>query len=220
LYASRLEAGSNASVYTEIYVAPTTTAPTATLTVTATYLDEDLQIVRSDDYRLIVLLRGSIEISLTDIAVIPSTPVSGSPFSITVTVTNIGTSTASAAYAIPTLGNIPVRPFGSRSVYIGNIEVNLPTAFTLNLQLDNTTESSTTIPVVLSYMDNLRTAHNITFSVPITITPKTSSTSTTQQRGYSILGIPLFTFVALLAVFAAIIVISVFLMRRRMRKKE
>jgi len=214
LHIDRLEPGEIKRVYTEMYVPPTTSAQTSSLTVTVTYFDEDLGIVQNDDQRLTMLLRGLIEISLTDVAVIPSTPHSGSPFSITVTVTNVGTSTAYAAYAIPLISGLPVRPFGPRSVYIGNIETNLPTTFTANLQLENTTERTTTLPVVLSYMDNLRALHNVTFNIPINVASPVVTPTSTRQSGLGL--VPIAT---VLGVSAAAIIVIFVLVRRRMRRK-
>ncbi|MFQ6135365.1 MAG: hypothetical protein ACE5KU_06105, partial [Nitrososphaerales archaeon] len=183
LQIDRLDPEESLQVEVEIYVPSTTTAPTASVTVTATYLDEDLWITQSESHKLNVLLRGLIDISLTDVAVIPSTPRVGGPFSITITVTNVGTSTAYAAYAIPSLEDLPLKTFGPKSVYIGNIEINLPTTFTVNLQLENTTQKTITVPVTLRYMDNLRSLHNVTFSVPISVAPRTSSAPLMPSRG-------------------------------------
>jgi len=219
LYINRLEPGERGQIYTEIYVPPATTAPTASLTLMVTYHDEDLGIVQSNDEKLSMLLRGLIEIRLTDIAVIPSTPRVGSPFSITVTVTNVGTSTAAAAYAIPLIEGLPVKPFGPRSVYIGNIEVNLPTTFTLNLQLENTTEDVIMLPVVLSYMDNLRTLHNITFSISINVAPKTGTSPQTPQGGLEILGRPVLTIATILGVSATVMVVFIIVIKRMRRQK-
>ena len=210
-YVSKIGPEEKRRIETEIYVPSTISAPTATLTATVTYFDGDVWALQSESYQLSMLLRGFIEISLTDEAVIPSTPRIGGPFSITMTVTNIGTSTAYAAYAIPDLEDLPLKTFGPKSVYIGNIELNLPTTFTVNLQLENTTESRITLPVTLRYMDNLRSLHNVTFSVPIDVAPQTGSSSQTSQPGRHFLGDPLTTvgITAAVAVTAVIIVIAV-----------
>ena len=138
-YIDRLPPGEARLIETEVYV-PSVTSQTASLKVAVTYLDDDLWVSRSETHHLSVLLRGFIDISLTDTAVIPSAPTLGSPFSITITITNVGTSAAYAAYAIPDLKGLPLRSFSPRSVYVGNIETNLPTTITINLQLENTTQ--------------------------------------------------------------------------------
>jgi len=174
LYVDRLGPKDHLRIETEIYVPSTAIAPTASFALTVAYFDDDLWMAQSESNLVTVLLRGLIEISMTDFAVIPSTPRPSGPFSITVTLTNLGTGTAYAAYAIPNLENLPIRTFGPKSVYIGNIELNIPTTVTINLQLENTTQRKLTLPVTLKYMDNLRSLHNVTFSIPINVGSQTS----------------------------------------------
>jgi len=210
LHIDRLKPGEEMKIETEVYIPSTTIAPTGSITIMTTYFDEDAWLSQSETHQLTVLLRGLIEISLTDFAVIPSTPRSGSPFSITVTITNIGTSTAYAAYAASDLEGLPLSTFGPKSTYIGNIETNLPTTFTVNLQVGNTTNTSITLPVTLRYMDNLRSLHNITFQIPIDVLgPSTSGSSSQERPGIgTFLGVPglgIFIVVAIVAVAVAII---------------
>jgi len=115
---------------------------------------------------------------------------------------------------MPVLEGLPLKTFGPKSVYIGNIEANLLTTFTLNMRLENTTAKEITLPVVLSYMDNLRSLHNVTFSVPIEIGVPTGSLPRPGQGGFEILGIPLSTFVIVIAV-VAVTAVAVIGLRRR-----
>lgn len=165
----------------EIYVPSSVMSPTASLTLLASYFDEERWLEQQESYTLNFLLRGLIEITVTDQVVIPAEPRIGSPFSATITITNIGTSAAYAADASPALENVPIKPFGPQSVYIGNIELNLPTTFTINLQLENTTEAEFLLPVTLTYMDNLRTAYNLTFNIPISVYQETDTSPETPQ---------------------------------------
>ncbi len=209
LYIDTLVPEESKRIETEVYVPSTTATPTASLTVAITYVNEKFWLSQSESYKLSILLRGLIEISLTDAVVIPATPSSGSPFSVTVTVTNIGTSTAYAVYAIPSLEDLPLNPFGPRSTYIGNVEVNLPTTFTVNLQVGNTTSKSITLPITLSYMDNLRSLHNITFNIPINVALQTSpSSQASQQRGYPLELILVIGIVTVVVITAIIIVVK------------
>jgi hypothetical protein len=165
----------------EIYVPSNTLSPTTSLNLYATYFDEEVWLEQSESYALNFLLRGLIDISLTDQVVIPSEPRIGSPFSATITITNIGTSTAFAALASPELENLPLKTFGPKSVYIGDIKLNLPTTFTINLQLENTTEYEIIIPVTLSYMDNLRKTYETIFNIPVSISQETDASPGTPQ---------------------------------------
>jgi hypothetical protein len=166
----------------EIFVPSNTLSPTASINLHATYFDEAVWLEHSESYTLNFLLRGLIDISLTDQVVIPSAPRIGSPFSATITITNIGTSTAFAASASPEIENLPLKTFGPKSVYIGDIKLNLPTTFTINLQLENTTEHEIIIPVTLSYMDNLRKTYETTFNIPVSISQETNESPGTPQN--------------------------------------
>ncbi|MEM2136424.1 MAG: hypothetical protein QXI93_00500 [Candidatus Methanomethylicia archaeon] len=216
IYIEELKPGQKVEKPMEIYV-PLTTTATGTITLSISYYDAEKQISRSEAQQFIILLRGAIEITLTDIAVIPSSPKTGSPFSITLTITNVGTSTAYATYATPILEGLPIEPFGSKSVYIGNIDTNLPTTFTLNLQLLNTTLTQVKLPITLRYMDNLRKISEVTFTVTINISPATTTTTTTQMRPtiISIIIGAIMNPITIVAIIAVLIGVLVFIMRRR-----
>ena len=164
---------------------------------------------QTETHVLSLLLRGLIDISLTDFAVIPATPRTGSPFSITITVTNLGTSTAYAAYATPSLEDLPLKAFGPIQTYVGNIETNLPTTFTINLQLEATSLTELTLPVTLSYMDNLRAAHEVFFDIPITVAPPSTNDdqSNGQTRIFPFLGSGLGLGIAIIAIVAIVVVV-------------
>jgi len=196
-YIENIESKKETTLPVQIYVPSTTQAATSTLTVSITYFDEVTRLTDYYDQKFNLLLRGFIDISLTDVTVIPSSPRMGSSFSITMTVTNIGTSAASAAYAIPSLENLPLSSFGAKSSYIGNVEINSPITFTLNLQANNSTMKDIVLPVTLKYMDNLRTIHEEYFNVSFQLLPPlktdTSNRNTSGNSNnlliYSIIGI-------------------------------
>ncbi|RLI38717.1 hypothetical protein DRO66_00830 [Candidatus Bathyarchaeota archaeon] len=198
----------------EIYVPSNTLSPTASINLYATYFDEEVWLEQSESYALNFLLRGLIDISLTDQVVIPSETRIGSPFSATVTITNIGTSTAYAASASPELENLPVKTFGPKSVYIGDIKLNLPTTFTINLQLENTTENEIIIPVTLTYMDNLRKTYETIFNIPVSISHETNPSPGTPQ------GSPTPPFRGALLIGGSVVIVAVVIIMLRRRKRN
>jgi hypothetical protein len=207
-YIDTLLPGENRSLEIEAYVPTTTAALTASLTTILTYFDEGTWSSYSETQQINMLLRGLIEISLTDFAIIPNTPRPENPFSITFTVTNIGTSKAYAASTVPYLEGLPASTFGPKSVYIGDIEMNLPTTFTVNLQLESTTMTSMVLPVTLSYMDNLRSLHYVTFNVTVSIDQTSEPVEPSTSGGRATLfGLPIlvWTAVAIVAIAAVII---------------
>ncbi len=162
----RLSAGEQIAIPLKIYI-PATASPTASLQVGLGYY---LSGAFYQDTKILgVISRGIIEIMVTDYTLIPETPSPGQVFSITVTLTNQGTITASAVTAIPQQVQ-GFRLFGSRSVFIGDMQVNSPTIFTITLIALNTTSPGRyEIPVQLVYYDNLRTPNTVNILIPVTI---------------------------------------------------
>ncbi|MEM2875705.1 MAG: carboxypeptidase regulatory-like domain-containing protein [Candidatus Bathyarchaeia archaeon] len=197
------------------YVPATSTTDTATLTVLLSYLDPDVGSVTRDSFSFSILLRGFIELRLVDYAVVPKKPIPGQPFSITVTLTNTGTSAAYATYAFPVTRELPVETFGPKSVYIGNVEVNTPITFTLNLILQNTTLSDLSLPITITYMDNLRTLHDVTYDLHFEVAPKPTTQEVVGGSRFLDLG-NILTF----ALSAAVLIAVAVLLFRRLRKRE
>jgi hypothetical protein len=162
----RLLQGSSIEIPLQIYVPPAA-SPSATIQTDLKYYIEGslFQEVRS----IGVVSRGIIDLKVTDFAIIPERPSPGQIFSITVTLTNQGTITASAVTATP-LQTQDIRIFGSRSVFIGDMQVNSPSTFTVTLITSNTTRPGRyEVPIQISYYDNLRTLYTINISIPIII---------------------------------------------------
>jgi len=158
------------------------------------------------------LLRGFIILKISSISIIPRTPQVGQPFSITITLINIGTTTAYAVSATPILEGLPVEVFGEESVFIGNIVVNTPTVFTINLILGNTTKNTIEIPIKITYMDNLRTEHSITFKVTIRVLKSIAhSESTKVSRESNIMWYPSLPIILLVSI---VIVVILYMLKR------
>lgn len=216
IYVDSLKPNETREYRVRIYVPATAAAATTTIGVMLSYLDTELGLVTTDSLSFSMLLRGFIELKMVDYAAVPKSPRPGQPFSITVTLTNTGTSTAYAAYAFPVTRGLPLETFGPKSVYIGNVEVNIPTTFTINLMLHNTTLSELKIPVTITYMDNLRTLQNVTYELHVEV----SSQPTTQEaigEGRGIIDLTSILTVALPAAAAAGLGAFLF---RRFRKRE
>jgi len=214
-YIGHLDPGREIEYPVRIYVPATLTVATTTLNAVLSYLDPDSGSVKTDSFNLSVLLRGFIDLKMVDYAVVPKKPSPSQPFSVTVTLTNTGTSTAYAAYAFPITNGLPVDTFGPKSVYIGNIEVNIPTTFTLNLILHNTTATSMDIPVMITYMDNLRSLHNVTYKIHVETSPSSAPKERVGESG-SFIGLS--ESLLILLPVAAVIVGAILVVRRLKRR--
>jgi hypothetical protein len=114
-----------------------------------------------------VLSSGIVDLVPSSITVSPAAPTAGSVFSISFVLTNLGTTQAAAVTAtvLPPSG---VTAFGSNSVFVGSIAVDSQTPVTLSLS-SSSRGGSYTVPIEITYLNNLRQQINSTMDVPITV---------------------------------------------------
>jgi hypothetical protein len=190
-------------------------AASVVLQVSLKYYDER-QVLTQETRSLGLLSRGVIDLKLVDYSVIPDTPYPGQIFSLTATLTNMGTITASAVTATPNLTSA-FTIFGANSVFVGDVLVDNPVTFTLSLQVSNeTAPGPSDIVVELSFLDNLRSSLSVNEVIPVSVIEKPQPAST--QSGQSPLVAGLRQGGTLLLVGVATLVLGIFL-GRRMRKK-
>jgi hypothetical protein len=173
--------GNSAVVGVRAYVS-SAAAASVVLQVSLKYYDEK-QILTQETRSLGLLSRGVVDLKLVDYSVIPDTPYPGQIFSITATLTNMGTITASAVTATPNL-TTAFTIFGARSVFVGDVLVDNPVTFTLSLQVSNeTAPGQRDIMVELGFLDNLRSplSVNEVVSVSVIEKPQPPSTGTSQS---------------------------------------
>jgi hypothetical protein len=115
-----------------------------------------------------VLSSGIINLTPTGTTVSPTAPTSGSIFSISFVLTNLGT-TGAAAVTVTALPPSGITAFGSNSVFVGTIAVDSQTPVTLSLTSSGTSSGVYSVPIKISYLNNLRQQINGTISVPVTI---------------------------------------------------
>lgn len=207
--------GQSITIHAEVYAPPTVAASTV-LQISLKYYDTN-NILNQEIRSVGLLSKGIIDIELVDFSVIPEQPSPGQVFSITATLTNIGTITASAVTVVP-------RPpegftiFGSRSIFIGDMPLNAPTTFTLSLFAANTTKPSAyEVPVDLTYLDNLRNPISATINLSVVVKEPSTLTPGSQQMPFwaSLDSFALFLIIAV----AAIMLAAGFLLGRRIGKK-
>lgn len=74
--------------------------------------------------------------------------------------------------------------FGSRSVFIEDMQVNSPSTFTITLITSNSTPPGRyEIPIQTTYYDNLRTLYTINISIPVFIIGGQQTTTAMHNRG-------------------------------------
>lgn len=115
----------------------------------------------------IVLSSGIINITPSSTTLSPTVPTAGSIFSISFVLTDVGTSKASAvtATAITPTG---FSPYGSNSVFVGDMQVDSQTPVTLTLTSASSLKNGNyIIPVRLNYLNDLRQNLSTTIYVPV-----------------------------------------------------
>jgi hypothetical protein len=114
-----------------------------------------------------VLASGIINMSASGVTLSPGAPTPGSIFSISFVLTDLGTVGASAVTA--TVAPPPgLEVFGSNAVFIGNMQVDSQTPVTLTLSASSKA-GNYTVPIRISYLNNLRQEQNVTIRVPVGI---------------------------------------------------
>lgn len=117
----------------------------------------------------VLLSSGIINITPSSTTLSPSEPSSGSIFSISFVLTNIGTTKASAVTAtlLPPQG---FSPYGAPSTFVGDMAVDSQTPVTLTLSSTSGIKAGNyTIPVRMNYLDTLRRNLSTTIYVPVHI---------------------------------------------------
>jgi uncharacterized repeat protein (TIGR01451 family) len=167
--------GQNSSVAARIYVPPGATA-SSTLRVSAKYYDTS-GFATNEIRNIGILSRGIIDVRTIDFATAPLQPAPGQIFSLTVTLSNVGTGTAYAVIATPTLPT-GFTAFGPSSVFIGDLQGSLPSTFSASILVSNDTGVGTyKIPVQLSYFDNLRSSKSLTINLTVQVAFPAASTA-------------------------------------------
>ena len=207
----RLSTGATMEVPLQIYVPPAASS-SATIQVDLSYYIEGT--LFRETRGIGVVSKGIIDIEVTDFTIIPDRPSPGQIFSITVTLTNQGTITASAVTATP-IATPNIRVFGSRSVFIGDMQVNSPSTFTITLITSNSTPPGRyEIPIQITYYDNLRTLYTINISIPVFIIGGQQTTTARPAQQGSVAGLPNIQWIYYIAIAIISLVIGIYMGRR------
>jgi len=210
--AQSLDPGGTVVVHAQAYDPPTT-AGSSTLQGILRYSFNNVTVQESRNIGL--LSRGLISIELTGVTVLPQAVAPGEIVSITLTITNVGIIAASAVTA---QAQMPpgFQAIGSSSNFVGDMQVDSPSTFTLSALVSNSTAPGTyRVPVTLSYFDNLRTPLSQTVNATVVVTNSSnggtgSGQTTTAAGGRG--GISPLVYVAIIVV---VVVIALLYLRRR-----
>ncbi len=119
---------------------------------------------------LTLLSSGVITLIPSSLTLSPTTVSPGSIVSISFVLTNVGTESAStvSVSAIAPKGFVP---FGSNSVFLGDIAEDGQTPVTLTFTVANRTAAGNyTVPIKINYLNSLRSNLTANITVPVTVT--------------------------------------------------
>jgi len=214
--AQSFPAGQTVAISAKAYDPPLSTAST-NLQVSLKYYDTN-NTLNQETRSVGLLSEGTVELTLVDLSTIPQNPSARQVFSITASLTNTGTITASAVTATP-LTPQGFTLFGARSIFVGDMQVNTPTTFTISLFVGNATASGGyTIPIQLTYLDNLRNKLTSTITVSVTLGASTATQTRVAEASPLTRGSLLLVVIA--AVIAALVTLTAgyFLGKRSTRR--
>ncbi|MGQ9782177.1 MAG: COG1361 S-layer family protein [Nitrososphaeria archaeon] len=173
---NQLSPGQSFVVNARVFDPPTSIASTV-LQANIKYYDAQNNL-KQEARNIGLLSQGLIDLQMVDFSILPEKPLIGQVFSVTVTLTNIGTIVSSAVIATP---HLPpgFKMFGSNSIFVGDMQVNTPTTFTLSILISETTNPGTyQVPVELTYFDNLRNQLSVIRNITVDVHEKSTSTQT------------------------------------------
>ncbi|MEM4657273.1 MAG: hypothetical protein QXX77_02485 [Candidatus Methanosuratincola sp.] len=209
-----LSQGEEAHVNVSVYVPPSSAGSVATLSTSLFYTDS-LQRSKQETKQAGILVKGQVDLIVLETSTFPQNVSSGKPFSVSVTMINLGTSPAKSAILTPS-GTGELRPVTSDRIFIGDIAVDVPSSFTLSLVGDNLTSGVYNLNLTYTYKDSLSQIQENYLIVPINIKVTTNSNGQAQpaQPAYQIF---LNSYWPYILALAALLVLTAMLLRRRKR---
>ena len=220
-----IAAHSNVSMPVNLYVT-SSSSTVATLSAQISYVFDGQ--AESGTRDLSFLTPGAINITETSTALLPAAPTQGGIFSVTGTLLNSGTTSASAL-SISTSGVNGISVLGTNSTFIGTVGVDSPTSFTVSFEASRTVKPGTyTIPLRIEYLNNLNQKQSKLIEVPVQIASSSANStfvtgnssfvkgSFNQKKGDS--GLLLIVVIIIAAAVAAVAYMKVF--RKRTGKKQ
>ncbi|MEM2001578.1 MAG: CARDB domain-containing protein [Candidatus Methanomethylicaceae archaeon] len=213
-YLGELGPGESAVIPLKIFVSPSASGTLTTFTVTTSYTDANLKSKQQVNY-LGMVVRGVVDLVVLDTSTFPSQITLGKPFSITVSLINLGTTTAQSVMVTPSASQ-GLQPAGYDKIFLGDLAVNVPSSFTLTYSATNITSGRYTLNLEYSYRDNLGQKLTGTLNVPVNIVVSaTNASSTNSSAGSASVMVSSPIYIVVVLVLAVIVVGLIYFKKRR-----
>ncbi len=176
-----LPAGASVTKYFEVDVPSSSGSSASTFSFSLSYTDPDEQ-TATQTQSLDFLVQSDIAIELTSSSILPTTPNAGSPFSITVTLTNAGLGTADNVEAVPSVPS-GLTNLGDGAISIGDLSSGSSTSFTLTLITNDSLKTGTyVIPINVSYLNSLQQVVGDEVNIPVKISQSGAQNATSSSE--------------------------------------
>jgi hypothetical protein len=207
-YIDELKPGENITIPLKLFASPSSSGLLTTFTFSISYIDTNLK-SKQQVSNIGMIIRGVVNIIVLDSSVFPSQITIGKPFSITVSIINLGTTTAQSVMIYPSESN-GIKPVSYDKIFLGDLSVNTPSSFTISYYATNITSGRYVLNLEYTYKDNLGQSFKGILNVPVNIL---ISTNTTQVKTSSE-----FSFNIIYPIIIIIIVIALVVVLRKLRK--
>jgi hypothetical protein len=207
-YIDELKPGENITIPLKLFASPSSSGLLTTFTFSISYIDTNLK-SKQQVSNIGMIIRGVVNIIVLDSSVFPSQITIGKPFSITVSIINLGTTTAQSVMIYPSESN-GLKPVSYDKIFLGDLSVNTPSSFTISYYATNITSGRYVLNLEYTYKDNLGQSFKGILNVPVNIL---ISTNTTQVKTSSE-----FSFNIIYPIIIIIIVIALVVVLRKLRK--
>ena len=207
-YIDELKPGESITIPLKLFASPSSSGLLTTFTFSISYIDTNLK-SKQQVSNIGMIIRGVVDIIVLDSSVFPSQITIGKPFSITVSIINLGTTTAQSVMIYPSESN-GLKPVSYDKIFLGDLSVNTPSSFTISYYATNITSGRYVLNLEYTYKDNLGQSFKGILNVPVNIL---ISTNTTQVKTSSE-----FSFNIIYPIIIIIIVIALVVILRKLRK--
>lgn len=209
--------GESITLPIDIYCSPSASGSVQSLSVTISYTDA-LSKAKQETKTIGVIVRGLVEIIVVDSSTFPQTITVGKAFSASINIINIGTSSAKGVIIFPQ-SNGNLTSASAERIFLGDVDVNIPTSLTISYIASNITSGNYQITIPYTYKDSLGEWFNSSLSVPLRLTvSSTNETQPTESGAGGILGI-LAGYWWIIAVVVLVAIAAIFLLRRRGKRR-
>ena len=214
-YLGDLRSGESVVIPLRIFVSPSASGTLTTATVTTSYVDSNLKSKQQVNY-LGLIIRGVVDLVILDSSTFPSQITLGKPFSITVSLINLGTTAAQSVTILPS-ANQGLQPAGYDKIFLGDLAVNVPSSFTLTYSATNITTGKYVLNLGYTYRDSLGQKLTGTLNVPVNIVVSTTNATTSASGTSASAILPLSNPLLIGVVLVAIIIVAGILYSKRRR---